>query len=102
MSDNPVLQAIKKLDEKIDSYASGLNALADGMERQTKLIEDIHKACTATRPPSPLLEKMDKLIGAVQESNESLFGLIEAVEVSPENLRRVVREELDRKKDEVE
>jgi hypothetical protein len=86
--------------ERIDLLTQAIGALTDAVGRQTPLIADIHKACTADRPASPLLEPIKQLVASVQETKEVLGDLVYAFEAQPEGVRQVVREELDRKDDE--
>jgi len=91
------MQDERTIGEKIDILVLAVNSLTDAVGRQTALIGDIHKACTADRPASPLLEPIKQLVASVQETKEILGDLVYAFEAQPEGVRMVVREELDRK-----
>lgn len=93
MSNDPALKAIEKLDKKLDEYGQGLIALADAVDRHTKLIEDIHKACTAARPTSPHDELLRQLATNSNELKEGIRDLVDAVESLPD----AVNERLSRK-----
>ena len=89
--------AAGRIEIAVTAQSQGLVLLSDGIRNLTAMTAEIHRACTADRPASPLLEPIKQLVASVQETKEILGDLVYAFEAQPEGVRLVVREELDRK-----
>ncbi len=61
--------------------------LAANVVRLIPLVRDIHEACTAERPPSPLAE-------ALREFTAKIGELTETIRDQPEAMREVFRQEM--------
>ena len=94
MNGDGVIEAIGKVGQKVDALTQGLILVTDAIGRHTALLSDIHAACTADRPTSPLVEPLRQLAATCQETAAAVRDLTDAVETQPDAMRAVIREEL--------
>jgi hypothetical protein len=91
---NEVLKAVGELGNRVDRLSRGLALLTEGVGHQTKLLAEIHEACTADRPPSPLVEPLRQLAATCLDTASAVSDLVAAVAAQPDAVRAVIREEL--------